>query len=94
MAARRCGTSLRRRRSSKMRSSSIGARRLGLRSGRLLRSSSPKPMGLREITPALIEMIPTAVTGFGVATSARGGAGNFRGEEAWRAPALDGTLAR
>lgn len=39
-----------------------------------------QPMGLREIAPALIDMIPTAVTGFGVGMKARALATSGRGD--------------
>jgi DNA-binding response OmpR family regulator len=39
-----------------------------------------KPMGLREIAPALIEMIPTTLTGFHVGLRTRADAGNVRSD--------------
>jgi CheY-like chemotaxis protein len=39
-----------------------------------------KPMGLREIAPALLEMIPTIVTGFRSGTRPRASSGNVRGD--------------
>jgi DNA-binding response OmpR family regulator len=48
-----------------------------------------KPMGLREIAPALIEMIPTTLAGFKVGLRTRAGAANARGDVD-----AGGTLAR
>ncbi len=55
-----------------------------------------KPMGLREIAPALVEMIPTTATGSGAELNARSASRNALGGESVGATrrVLGGTFAR